>query len=64
MFKQPLQLSPTDMLPLDIPYHYGDSAANRVKRLINKNTIVSDALARTNLRFSLVKYEKSLRRVA
>ncbi len=64
MYKQPLQLSRADMVSLAAPQVDEDDAVTRIKRLTNEHTIVNDALAQTGLRFSLVKYEKPMLRVA
>lgn len=64
MYKEPLQLDRTDMIILGFPRLDTGTVENRIKRLTRQSTIVSDALAQTGLRFSLVKYEKPLLRAA
>jgi hypothetical protein len=64
MYKQPLRLSRADMISSGSPLVDEDTIVDRIERLTHKNSIVNNALLQTDLRFSLVKYEKSLRRVA
>ena len=64
MYNKPLMLDAATMVEPSANPYIGDSAIKRIKRLTRQATIVSEALERTALRFSLVKHEKRKLRVA
>lgn len=64
MKKEPLKLSETARIPVNPGSVFGDSAALRIKRLTGKSSLVAEALAHTDLRFTLVKKRAPVLRVA
>ncbi len=52
---EPLQLAATNLVTPAPTNFLNDSAVLRIKRLTRESTVVTEALARTPLRFSLIK---------